>query len=94
MEGRPRRYPVIPRRDVRAADLQEESTKRIGSKLVFGDSHFVGSDEDGGFTANIAASGASNGTQRALASGAIKNVVVLWVALVRLDASVDRSRYG
>jgi hypothetical protein len=28
------------------------------------------------------------------ASGAIKNVVVLWVALVRLDASVDRSRYG
>jgi hypothetical protein len=23
-----------------------------------------------------------------------KNVVVLWVALVRLDASVDRSRYG
>jgi len=32
--------------------------------------------------------------ERALASGAIKNVLVLWVALVRLDASVDRSRYG
>jgi hypothetical protein len=28
------------------------------------------------------------------ASVAVENVVVLWVALVRLDASVDRSRYG
>jgi len=46
--------------------------------------------EDGGFTANIAASGASNRTQRDLASDAIK----LWVALVRLDASTDGSRDG
>jgi glycerol-3-phosphate cytidylyltransferase len=35
-------------------------------------SGFVGSDEDGGFQANIAASAASHETERALASGAIK----------------------
>jgi hypothetical protein len=32
--------------------------------------------------------------EQAIASAAIRNVVVLWAALVRLDASVDRSRYG
>ncbi len=43
-------------RDVRAADLQEEPRKRIETALIVRDSRFVGSDEDGGFLANIAAS--------------------------------------
>jgi hypothetical protein len=39
-----------------------------------GDTLFVPSDDEvGGLVANIAASGASNGTQRALASAAIKH---------------------
>jgi hypothetical protein len=64
---------AIRARDVRAADLQEEPTKRLETaELIVQDSRFVGSDEDGGFTANIAASGASHWTERSLASGAIK----------------------
>jgi hypothetical protein len=63
---------AIRARDVRAADLQEEPTKRFETaELIVQDSRFVGFDEDGGFTANIAASGASHWTQRALASAAI-----------------------
>jgi hypothetical protein len=66
-------YPsAIRARDVRAADLQEEPTKRVETELILQCSRFVGSDEDGGSPANIAASEASNWTQRALASGAIK----------------------
>ena len=50
-----------PRRDVRAADLQAEPTKRIPkAELILRDSRFVGFDEDGGSTANIAASEASH----------------------------------
>jgi hypothetical protein len=49
---------AIRARDVRAADLQEEpSASRTG--LLLGHDRFVGSDEDGGSPANIAASGAS-----------------------------------
>ena len=49
--------------DVRAADLQEDLTEvRRGSDLRGRWS--VRSDEDGGFPANIAASGASHPTQR------------------------------
>jgi hypothetical protein len=44
-------------------------------------SRFVGSDEDGGSTANIAASEASHQTKRAKASAAIK------LALGRLDSA-------
>jgi hypothetical protein len=78
--------------DIRAARSAGGVDEHIGSKLGFEDGRFVGSDEDGGFTANIAASGASIGTQRAAASDAIN--VVLWVTLVRLDASTDGSRDG
>jgi hypothetical protein len=48
----------VARSDDRAADLQEEPTKpnqsRADSRM-----HFVGFDEDGGSSANIAASAAS-----------------------------------
>jgi hypothetical protein len=60
--------------DVRAADLKEEPTKRLTkTDPILRHNRFVGSDEDGGSRANIAASGASNQTQRASASGAIKH---------------------
>jgi len=49
--------------DVRAADLKEAPTKRIETELILRDSRFVGSDEDGGLSANIAASAASHQTQ-------------------------------
>jgi hypothetical protein len=52
-------------RDVCAADLQEEMTEQRFSVSV-------GSDEDGGNPANIAASGASNQIQRD-ARAAIRN---------------------
>ena len=44
-------------RDVRAADLQEKPTKPMRAEKIFMGSRFVGFDEDGGFPANIAASG-------------------------------------
>jgi hypothetical protein len=47
-------------RDVRAADLQEEPTKRGEKESLHRHIRFVISDEDGGQEANIAASGASN----------------------------------
>jgi hypothetical protein len=57
---------AIRARDVRAADLQAEPTKRIESRAASPpQSRFVGYDEDGGSTANIAASAASHQTQRA-----------------------------
>jgi hypothetical protein len=37
-----------PRRDVRAADLQEEPTKGSRTEPILQCSRFVGSDEDGG----------------------------------------------
>jgi len=43
-------------REVRAADLQEEIAEMLSRSVI--------SNEDGGFLANIAASGASNRTQR------------------------------
>jgi hypothetical protein len=51
---------AIRARDVRAADLQEEPTKRVTEGPSLGRHRFVGSDEDGGSPANIAASEASN----------------------------------
>ena len=56
---------AIRARDVRAADLQEEPTKRGENRADFQTHRFVGSDEDGGSPANIAASGASEQAQRA-----------------------------
>jgi hypothetical protein len=56
---------AIRARDVRAADLQEEPMKRAENRAHSATSRFVGSDEDGGFLANIAASGASDQAQRA-----------------------------
>jgi hypothetical protein len=56
---------AIRARDVRAADLQEEPTKRVENRPESSTHRFVGSDEDGGYTANIAASGASHWTVRA-----------------------------
>jgi hypothetical protein len=57
---------AIRARDVRAADLQEEPTKRVENlQMILRHRGFVGSDEDGGYPANIAASGASQKTQRA-----------------------------
>jgi hypothetical protein len=44
---------------VRAADLQEGPTKRVMTERIVRQNRFVGVDEDGGFLANIAASGAS-----------------------------------
>jgi hypothetical protein len=55
---------AIRARDVRAADLQEEPTKRVDNRADLEQDRFVVSDEDGGSPANIAASGASNWTQR------------------------------
>jgi hypothetical protein len=49
-----------PRRDVRAADLQEERTKRVPKQSCLSEPSFRGFDEDGGSTANIAASEASH----------------------------------
>jgi predicted amidohydrolase YtcJ len=63
---------AIRARDVRAADLQEEPAKRVENRADLQHDCFVGFDEDGGFLANIAASGASTWTQRAPASEAIK----------------------
>ena len=64
--GRSRRQQsAIRARDVRAADLQEKPTKRVENRADAPQSHFVGFDEDGGYPANIAASGASQGTERA-----------------------------
>jgi hypothetical protein len=54
-----RRPSAIRARDVRAADLQAKPTKRVETELILRHSRFVGFDEDGGYTANIAASGAS-----------------------------------
>jgi hypothetical protein len=49
-EGRrSRRQKGDPRRDVRAADLQEEPTKRVETRVDLQHSHLVGSDDDGGF---------------------------------------------
>jgi hypothetical protein len=48
------------RGDFRAADLQEEPTKRVENAGDSANDRFVGSDEDGGSSANIAASGASH----------------------------------
>jgi hypothetical protein len=48
-----------------AADLQEKPTKPVEAELSYRHSCFVGFDEDGGCHANIAASGAGNGAQRA-----------------------------
>ena len=39
---------AIRARDVRAADLQEEPTKRVQKGAAFRHDRFVGSDEDGG----------------------------------------------
>jgi hypothetical protein len=47
-------------RDLRAADLQEKPTKRLSNGVMDRSVCFVGFDEDGGFPANIAASGASH----------------------------------
>jgi hypothetical protein len=50
---RSRRLPgAIRARDVRAADLQEEPTKGVSKRAASSTHCFVGSDEDGGFTAN------------------------------------------
>jgi hypothetical protein len=51
---------AIRARDVRAADLQEEPTKRVETEPILRRGRFVGSNEDGGSPANIAASGASH----------------------------------
>jgi hypothetical protein len=40
---------AIRARDVRAADLQEEPTKRFENRADLRHDRFVGSDEDGGF---------------------------------------------
>jgi len=56
---------AIRARDVRVADLQEEPTERFQNRADLRQDPFVGSNEGGGSQANIAASGASNGTQRA-----------------------------
>jgi hypothetical protein len=48
---------AIRARDVRAADLQEKPTKRVENTADSPTSLFVGFDEDGGYPANIAASG-------------------------------------
>jgi hypothetical protein len=62
---RSKRLPgAIRARDVRAADPQEESTKRVTEGPSLGRNRFVGSDEDGGSPANIAASEASHRTER------------------------------
>jgi hypothetical protein len=50
----------IRARDVRGADLQEEPTKRVENRADLRHDRFVGTDEDGGSRANIAASGASH----------------------------------
>ena len=39
---------AIRARDVCAADLQEEPTKRVEKELILRHNRFVGSDEDGG----------------------------------------------
>jgi hypothetical protein len=63
---------AIRARDIRAADLQEKPTKRVKNKAGSPEtSRFVGSDEDGGYPVNIAASGASH-QQASTASEAIK----------------------
>jgi apolipoprotein N-acyltransferase len=51
-------------RDVRAAELQEEPTKRVENGADSASDRFVGADEDGGSSANIAASGASHKNER------------------------------
>jgi hypothetical protein len=51
---------AIRARDVRAADLQEEPTKRVETRADLRHDRFVGFDEDGGSTANIAANGVSH----------------------------------
>jgi hypothetical protein len=51
---------AVRARDVRAADLQEEPTKRVENRAEWPTHRFVGSDEGGGYIANIAASGASH----------------------------------
>jgi hypothetical protein len=51
---------AIRARDVRAAALQEEPTKRVENRTDSRHDRFVGSDEDGGSPADIAASGASH----------------------------------
>jgi hypothetical protein len=59
--GRSRRLPsAIRARDVRAADLQEEQALRVENRAESKCGRFVGSDEDGGSPANIAASEASH----------------------------------
>jgi hypothetical protein len=55
-----RRKCAIRARDVRAADLQEEPTRRLEIRADSLTCRFVGFDEDGGLPANIAASEASN----------------------------------
>jgi apolipoprotein N-acyltransferase len=50
---------AIRARDVRAADLQEEPAERVENGADSASDRFVGSEEDGGSSANIAASGAS-----------------------------------
>jgi hypothetical protein len=58
--------------DVRAADLQEEPTKRVERADSKDAMRFVGSDEDGGFLANIASERSELSGTASAASGAIK----------------------
>ena len=51
---------AIRARDVRAADLQESRRNESRTELILRHNRFVGSDEDGGSPANIAASEASH----------------------------------
>jgi hypothetical protein len=53
-----RRQGAIRARDTRAAELQEKPTDESEQKVAFRDGRSVGFDEDGGFLASIAASGA------------------------------------
>jgi hypothetical protein len=50
---------AIRARDVRAADLQAKPTRRVQKRSDPAAQRFVGFAEDGGYLANIAASGAS-----------------------------------
>ena len=58
--------------DVAPPICRRSRRNELRPELIRRYDRFVGFDEDGGSTANIAASGASHLTERALASGAIK----------------------
>jgi hypothetical protein len=71
---RSRRLPgAIRAGDVRAADLQEKSTKRVETELILRHARFVGFDEDGGSPANIASERSEPFERASLASGAIQH---------------------